>query len=406
MQTKYFIPGRIELLGKHVDYAGGSSLTCAIDRGLSVTVTPLLRPILRVISASRQNSIEMSLTGRDSAPAGDWSAYAHAVVRRLARDFPRITQGLCIEIASSLPESAGLSSSSAMIVAIATAIVNLNQLNKRQDWLKRIPNQLAQAEYFAALETGAPYFDLPGDEGVGVAGGAQDHIAILCSQAEHCGYFSYLPARIHRYVAWPKDYCFAVAVSGVAATKTGNAREQYNRTAESVRSLLGHFNAHNGSHHATLWAALEASPESVNTLRQIALGGTPEFPADYLVPRFEQFVEETRVTTPRAVSALDCGDFDEFGRQVARSQALAEMGLSNQLTETSALVRIANTNGAIASSAFGAGFGGSVWSMVRRSDAESFLTAWSNNYVRLFPEHIANSEFFLTYPSNPARSLP
>ncbi len=46
---------------------------------------------------------------------------------------------------------------------------------------------LARAEYFGAMETGAPFGDFPGDAGVGVRGGAQDHVAIVCARAAAAG---------------------------------------------------------------------------------------------------------------------------------------------------------------------------------------------------------------------------
>ena len=106
-----------------------------------------------------------------------------------------------------------------------------------------------------------------GDEGVGVAGGAQDHVAILCARDQHCGLFGYLPARVHRYIPWPRDYLFVIAVSGVEATKTGNARDLYNRTSNSLRALLAAWNTTSGSTHHSLQAALDASAHAEPALR-------------------------------------------------------------------------------------------------------------------------------------------
>src|SRR5436190_294739 len=45
---RYVVPGRVELVGKHVDYAGGRSLTCAIDLALQVDAETMREPVLRV----------------------------------------------------------------------------------------------------------------------------------------------------------------------------------------------------------------------------------------------------------------------------------------------------------------------------------------------------------------------
>ncbi|MGW8258288.1 MAG: hypothetical protein ACWGMZ_12440, partial [Thermoguttaceae bacterium] len=49
-----------------------------------------------------------------------------------------------------------------------------------------------------------------------------------------------------------------------------------------------------------------------------------------------------------------------------------------------------------AASAFGAGFGGSVWALVDAADANNFLSTWADHYRGEFPEHTAKSDFFLT----------
>ena len=61
-----------------------------------------------------------------------------------------------------------------------------------------------------------------------------------------------------------------------------------------------------------------------------------------------------------------------FGKLVDESQVAAEELLGNQVPETISLAKHARALGAYAASAFGAGFGGSVWALVSRSEAEQF----------------------------------
>ena len=75
---------------------------------------------------------------------------------------------------------------------------------------------------------------------------------------------------------------------------------------------------------------------------------------------------------PGAADALAEGDLDRFGALVDRSQAGAEAALGNQVPETIHLQRSARRLGARAASAFGAGFGGSVWALVAATGAETF----------------------------------
>jgi galactokinase len=227
-------------------------------------------------------------------------------------------------------------------------------------------------------------------------------VAILCARDQHCGLFGYLPASVKRYIPWPSDYLFAIGVSGVEATKTGNARDLYNRTSNSLRALLAAWNAECGTDHRSLQAALDSSTQAESALRQIASRGLGPYDGEYLGPRFEQYLEESRSIVPGAADALQAGDLQTFSRFVERSQSLAETGLRNQVPETCALVSTAKRLGAVAASAFGAGFGGAVWSMVARDQADEFLKAWRSGYLASFSHHAQSSQFFLTSPGGPS----
>ncbi len=397
MHHRYRIPGRIELVGKHVDYAGGRSITCAVDLAITAEARVLAAPVLRVQDSQRPGVVELALNAHCTAPEGHWSVYAAAVVRRLCRDFPGVRTGVDLRLHSTLPESAGLSSSSALVVAVATALVEANGLPATEHWRQAIPTTLARAEYFGAMETGAPFGPFAGDLGVGVRGGAQDPVAILCAQDGHCGVFSYLPATLHEYVPWPAQQVLVVAVSGVEATKTGNARAQYNRVADSMRALASAAGAH------TVAEALAQGGHA--RLEAIAAKGLADFPADYLLPRFQQFREEVDTVVPAVAAALAAGDLEALGRWVDRSQALATAGLRNQVPETLALQRSARELGAAAASAFGAGFGGAVWSMVAADSAEEFRKRWGQQYLAAFPAHTAKFRSFITRPGPGATAV-
>src|SRR5207245_3711462 len=103
-----------------------------------------------------------------------------------------------------------------------------------------------------------------------------------------------------------------------------------------------------------------------------------------LRPRLEQFLAESWEIIPAAAEALAQGDTTALGPLVDRSQALAAQGLGNQIPETIALARRARELGAAAASAFGAGFGGSGWALVREVDAPEFREGWARGDERAF----------------------
>lgn len=390
VRRSYWVPGRIEFLGKHTDYAGGRSLVCAVERGITLHATPQADSWVRITDRASGESTEFEISSALSPPAGHWTAYPMTVARRLARDFPGRWRGADIEFTSNLPQRAGLSSSSALIVACYLALADVNELAARagESAAFRTPEDLAG--YLGAVESGAAFGNLTGDQGVGTAGGSEDHVAILHSQPDELGQYTYCPVRHERQVPLPRDLVFVVAVSGVAAPKTGEAREPYNRASRQTATLLERWCRATGQPAPSLAAALHSSPRAPDDVRSLVA----EEPA--LRDRLEQFLVESEEIIPAVGEALIRGDLDAIGPLVDRSQALAERALSNQVPETSFLARTARELGAAAASAFGAGFGGSVWALIPQAATEDFRRRWEETYRGEFPGRAEHAEFFVT----------
>lgn len=426
MTRRYVVPGRVELVGKHVDYGGGRSLTCAVQESMHARARAIPERVLRVRQRGSRDVVGVPIDGTATptpTPAR-WSAYVVAVARRMGRDFPRAVGGVDVQLSSSLPPAAGLSSSTALTIALARALVDATGLNTNAVFAEHCGTPIQFAEYVAAIETGAPHGPFPGDDGVGVRGGAQDHVAIMCARAGMIGQFSYIPAREEGWAPWPADHVLAIGVSGVRASKTGNAQAEYNRASDAVRWLVRQWNVITHRNDATLAAALASGTDAPERLAAIAQGaggksgasggaaasgsGIAPVSASYLVARLAQFREECDVIVPGVADALRAGDLATVGSLVDRSQSLAESALENQVPETIAMARSAREFGAAAASAFGAGFGGAVWAMVAREAADEFLERWSAaNGVpggKLARARGARARCFLTAAGGPARS--
>ncbi len=415
-RREWIVPGRIEVLGKHVDYAGGRSLLCTVERGLALVGRPRPERTLVVRDARRREAVAVPF---DEVPYGTmpWAVYPRTVVRRLVRNFGNAVQGCDVALASNLPAAAGVSSSSALTVGLTLVMSALSGLPSTPLWREGIPDRVSLAGYVGALENGADFGVLGGERGVGTMGGAQDQTAILCSVPDQLEVFRWAPVRHERSVPWPSDYTFVIGVSGVVAAKTGAARDQYNRVARMARHLMQAWNDARGDastradapvprtlSDALLQAAGGAAMTEVPRIMIDAAraSATDEFTADALEARLHQFFEETFHIVPGAADALAALDLDMFGRLVAQSQAGAERALGNQIAATVGLVALAREIGAVASSAFGAGFGGSVWAMVRQDESERFLARWRERYLRSRTGHSARTLFFASAPSVPA----
>lgn len=399
--VRLWVPGRIEVLGKHTDYAGGRSLLAAVERGFCVAAAPRKDATVRVVDVGRGDEVSLSLDpAAPAVTAPHWAIYPAAAVRRMARDFKAPFRGAEISLISDLPPSSGLSSSSALLIATFEALRAINALDERKDFSAALPDLLDVAGYLGSVESGRPFRGFGGEAGVGTSGGSQDHTAILASEAGHLRRFGFAPVRLEGAARLPPDVTFAVAVSGVVAQKTAGAREAYNRAASLSAALLARWHAITGRPDATLFEAVASSADACGRLRESLGDGEAGFSPGALQARLDQFVDESLVLVPTAFEALAAGDLASFGRAVDRSQKGAETGLGNQVEETMVLPRLARSLGAHAASAFGAGFGGSVWALVSRSEAEGFRTAWEGQYRKRYGH--PGAFFFLT-DAGPAR---
>lgn len=392
---RWFVPGRIEIFGKHTDYAGGESLLCAVPRGFAVVARPRPDDQVRVIDARHGESVVISVHDTVSVWRG-WANYAAVTIRRLAADFPGAALGADIAIASDLPRAAGLSSSSALVVGVATALIRRAGLEARDDWRAVIASVEDLAWYLGCVENGYAYRALAGMGGVGTLGGSQDHTAILACRPGHVSHYGFLPVRALGVAGMPAAWRFVVATSGVHADKAGSVRERYNRASLAVRALLGVWNDTASSPAASLGAALASQPDAEARLRH-ALGRqqAPGFTTEDLERRLSQLVREL-ARIPVAAAAFAAVDATILSVLSEASQRDAEDLLGNQIPETVALCDLARREGAFAASAFGAGFGGSVWALVPATDADAFGPAWMQRYHQQFPHRHAAEWFSAT----------
>ena len=397
--TAFFVPGRIEVLGKHTDYAGGRTIVATLERGFCVVVAPRNDRLIRVTAVVGDNTAEFPLSPDLVPITGDWSNYPMTAARRIAKNFPDACRGAEIAFGSDLPKAAGMSSSSVMIVAMFLAMAEVNGLWTRPKMRDNVTNLVELAGYLATVENGQTFRQLEGDRGVGTFGGSEDHTAVLGCQRNTLSEYSYCPVEFQRHISVPDGYCFAIGSTGVVAEKTGTAMEKYNRASRLARIVSELWCRETGRDEPHLAAILESSPDAADRLRQIietATLGDDSITRDDLLTRFEHFRQENCEFLPAAGDALARGDLKGFGCQVDQSQRAAEQLLGNQVPETSFLAASARENGAAAASAFGAGFGGSVWAMIQTDRTSSFLESWSAAYKSQFPEHAANCQFFTT----------
>ena len=400
----WFAPGRIEIFGKHTDYAGGRSLLAAVPRGIALVARARHDGIVKISDIRDGQTVEVDPSREAPAHYRGIQRYVHVVARRFSLNFPGCDLGTDIAIASDLPRASGLSSSSALVVVVASALVSRARLEERDEWRQHLPSVQHVAWYLGCVENGLDFDGLPGAAGVGTHGGSEDHTAILACRLGQVSLYRFVPVTPLGEVPMPHDWTFVVASSGIQADKAGSVMARYNRASNGARVLHAIWNRHASQPAPSLCSALESAPDAKAQLESwIGPSADGVFTADDLRTRLTHFVNED-ARPARAARAFGHGDRDAIGQLASESQHEAEHLLGNQIPETIAMAALARKSGAFASSSFGAGFGGSVWALVARNEAEEFAEEWMRAYAREHPD-IGRVPWFVARPGPPTTQI-
>lgn len=123
-------PGRVEVLGNHTDYNGGTVLGAAIDLRLRVGVRRRTDRRIRLASTSGQERLDTSLDAYRGAGGPDWTLYPLGVTDELLMHAPAdVVTGFDLAVDSEIPTGAGVSSSAALELATALALNHLWSLD-------------------------------------------------------------------------------------------------------------------------------------------------------------------------------------------------------------------------------------------------------------------------------------
>jgi len=288
-------PGRINLIGEHTDYNGFPVLPIAIDRSIRILAAP--RPDGTVELKNRQSSLygDRRFELSESIPPyepGDWGNYAKAAVQslvQLANEWglePGELRGMSCLVDGDIPPSAGLASSTALVVASGLAFSAVNRLGVCR---RAMADRMAEAEHY-----------------VGTQGGGMDQAVCLLAHRGEALLIEFFPLRVAR-VPFPRDACIVAAHSTVRASKVGQQRLAYNRRVLEC-NIAAHLLARE------LGVPAEGSPLR---LADIA-AAKPEAKPDELVATVDRLLEGRSSLSPRRAAALFATDFGKFARRFLR----------------------------------------------------------------------------------------
>jgi galactokinase len=317
-------PGRVNLIGEHVDYHGGHVLPVATEARTAVAVGPRASGLRTV--AERGGAGEAAWPPSRS---GTWSDYPAGVAKFLADALAEPPDGIAVAVAGDVPLGAGLSSSAALEVATAAALAAL--------WgLDRDPRALAAVAHRAETDF------------VGVPCGVMDQMAAAMAPPGRALLIDCATLAV-RSVSAGTD--LVVVDSGESHALRDGAYAE--RRREGDRAL----------------ALVRRSMPEVERLVQLPVDALDRVLAALPPPldrRVRHVVEEDRRTV-RAAEALDAGDVARFGALVDASHDSLRDLYECSTPRLDAIVAAARrTAGVLGARLVGAGWGGSVLVVVER----------------------------------------
>ncbi len=350
----FFAPGRVNLVGEHVDHSGGPSLALAVDRGTLVLGRPRADRRLRLHGERPGETVELPLDDLPAVRRGGWEDYALGVLRGLG---PSGLPGLDLWVGGDLPVGVGLSSSASFTVAVALAAGTLAGRPPRADALVELA--LAAERDF-----------------VGVPCGRLDPVSVVHGRA---GRALWIDAAAARHEAVPLDLGDAellVVESGVERALVAGA---YARRVAECRAAHEALREHapDAEHLARVPAEVlrERAPSLEPTLARRARhvieesGGGPAGPAPRRA-RGPPGRGRGRGGAREARARLAAGDLLGLGRLLVGSHASLREAMEVSVPVLDDLVDAAlAVPGVHGARLLGAGFGGSVLVLAERGAA-------------------------------------
>lgn len=328
-------PGRIEVVGNHTDYNEGTVLSAAIDRGHAFCISRSEQPGIRLLAVDLDQVADFTANDMDKVSGADWADYVKGVFFYIQEMTGDTIDGINCTFFGSIPMGAGLSSSAALEVAAATAVLNL--LEKTLD-LKEVAKLCQKAEQKFA----------------GTNCGLLDQFSSIFGRHHGLIHSDFRTLEVSD-VALPDDVEFLVVNPKVqhslADSPYNERRERCEQAAKELAELIDHPVA---ALRDISWDEFEQKKNQIDP-------GAAKRAAHVVgeITRVEQGVEQ-----------LKAGDLSAFGTALFESHQSSIDNFENSCPELDVVVTAAREAGALGARLSGGGFGGAAIVLVREAEAK------------------------------------
>jgi galactokinase len=360
-------PGRVNLLGEHVDYNGGAVLPAAIDRTVEIAARERNDELITLLAMDLDAAVELRIPDlekkidKTGQPLPQWALYPAGVAWSLQKNGYCIA-GIDAVYTSDVPIGSGLSSSAAVEVAFAALWQAIG------DWQL---DKLSLAKY--CLEAENTY--------VGLNCGLMDQFASAHGVKDHVLYFDTRSLEF-RPVPLPQGFTLVIADSGVRRTLATSA---YNERQASCKEAM---------------RILKQYLPGIQTLRDV---GVEEFEKykENLPPipsKRAGYVVHECARVNQALVALEGGEAAVFGKLMFENHIALRDEYEVSCPELDWLVEMAgNLPGCLGARLTGAGFGGCTVNLVEFIKVEDFIQRLKEGYAL---KSGRNSDVFQCHASN------
>ena len=339
-------PGRVNLLGEHVDYNDGFVLPVAIDRAVWIACSPASAPQSTLVAADLNERVSFSSetiltkTELDGKPLPHWAKYPAGcawVLNEAGYETPSINA----VFTSDVPRGSGLSSSAAVEMAFISAWQATGGFDA-DAMLRAKLGQRAENEY------------------VGVNCGIMDQFASACGKRDHA---LFLDCRSLEWqtVPLPDDVAIVVADTAVPRSLSDSAYNERRSACEEAARLLG--------------------VKSLRDVRVVEFQRNKHKLPELVARRAQHVVEEIQ-RTEQAVFLLKQGNVKAFGRLMNECHESLRDLYEVSCLELDVMVEIARSlEGCYGARLTGAGFGGCTVNLVERKKADAFANDLARHYT-------------------------